>query len=81
MGVIGEFHVLREPESLDGGDITQIKEPDIGQYTAFKDESGHNATEDINIDLHIGGRIHKCKLDKCQRIVHMIMRRKDGNEE
>lgn len=65
VGVVGKFHVLCEPKSLDGGDITNIKEPDICQHIPLEDESGHNATEDINIDLHIGGPIHKSKLGQC----------------
>lgn len=62
MAIVGQFHVLGKVKSLDGGDVPDIKEPDIGEDLAFTDEPGDNPTEDVNVDLEIGGRIDQSEL-------------------
>ena len=53
MAIVGQFHVLRKVKSLDGRDVTNIKEPNVGENLALEDEPSHNAAEDVNIDLQV----------------------------
>jgi hypothetical protein len=53
IAIIGKLHVLREIQPFDGCDITEIKEPDVGQNFTFEDKTCDNSAEDINVYLQI----------------------------
>lgn len=72
IAVVGQLHVLGEVETFDGGDVPDIKEPDVGKHLAFEDETSNNATENINVNLQVGGRINQCKLQVISSGVHSL---------
>jgi hypothetical protein len=53
MAIVGQFHILRKVQALDGRDITNIKEPNVGKNLALKDEPSHDTAENVNIDLQV----------------------------
>lgn len=62
MTVVGQLHVLSEIKTLDGGDVADIKEPDVGKHLALEDETSNNTTENVDVDLQVGSCIDQCKL-------------------
>lgn len=57
MTIVGQFHILGKVKTLDGGDVPDVKKPNIGEDLAFKDEPGDDPTENVNVDLEICCRI------------------------
>jgi hypothetical protein len=62
MAIVGQFHVLGEVETLDGGDVADIEEPDVSEDLAFKDKPCDSPAENINVDLQVGSRIDQSEL-------------------
>jgi hypothetical protein len=53
---------LSKVQAFDGGNVPDIKEPNVGENLAFKDETGHNATKDIDIYLQVSRGIYQGQL-------------------
>ena len=62
MAIVSEFHILGKVKTLDGRDVSDIEEPDIGQNLALKDETGYNTAEDVDIDLEVRSGIDQGQL-------------------
>jgi hypothetical protein len=62
VAIVGKLHVLREIQPFDGGDVPEIKEPDIGQNFTFKDKTCDNSAKDINVYLEIRCCVNSCQL-------------------
>lgn len=62
MAIVSEFHILGKVKTLDGCDVSDVKEPDIGQDFALKDETGHDTAEDVDIDLEVRSGIDQGQL-------------------
>lgn len=62
LAVIAEFHVLCKIETLDGGDVADVEEPDVSQDFAFEDEAGDDAAEDVDVDFQVRCRVYDGQL-------------------
>jgi hypothetical protein len=45
---------LSKRESLDAGNVAQIKEPNVGEDLAFPHITGDDAAEYVDLDSHVG---------------------------
>lgn len=62
VAVVGKFHILSKIQAFDGGYVSEVKKPNVSQNLAFEDKAGHNAPQDVNVDLQIGSGIHQSQL-------------------
>lgn len=62
MTIVSQFHILGKVETLDGRDVSDVKEPDVGQDLTLKDETGHDTAENIDIDLEVRSGIGQSQL-------------------
>lgn len=62
MTIVSQFHVLGKVETLDGCDVPDVKEPDVGQDLALKHKTSHDTTENVNINLEIRSGINQSQL-------------------
>lgn len=62
MAIVGQFHILGKVKTFDGRDVSDVKEPDVGQDLAFKDEPSYDAAENVDIDLEIRSGIDQSQL-------------------
>lgn len=49
-------------KTLDGRDVSDVKEPDIGQDLALKHEASHDTAENVDIDLEVRSGIDQSQL-------------------
>lgn len=62
IAIIGKLHILREIQSFDGGDVPEIKEPDVGQNSTLKNKTCDDSAENINVYLEVRRCINNCQL-------------------
>ena len=79
MAIVCQLHVLGKVQAFNSGNVPDIKEPNIGENLAFKDETSHNAAEDINIDLEVGSGINQSKLKPVSENVNLIIEHMGGH--
>lgn len=78
MTIVSQFHILGKVKTFDGRDISDIKEPDIGQDLALKHETSHDTAENVDIDLEVRSGIDQSQLrfvrETCQmyKPVHWV---------
>lgn len=72
MTIVSQFHILGKVKTLDGRDVSDVKEPDISQDLALKDETSHDTAENIDIDLEVRSGIDQSQLrlvrEACQHV-------------
>lgn len=64
MAVDTKLQVLGECKGLDSRDVTQVEEPNVCKHFALPNVSRDDPTEDINLDLHVRGRVNPGELRK-----------------
>jgi hypothetical protein len=62
MAIVRQFHILGKVKTLDGRDVSDVKEPDIGQDLALKDETSHNTAENIDVDFEVRSGVDQSQL-------------------
>lgn len=62
IAVYTELQVLCKGQPLDAGYIADAEEPDVSQNFSFPHIAGDDATEDVDLNLHVAGGIHPGKL-------------------
>jgi hypothetical protein len=55
MTIIRKLHILRKIQPLDRRDVSEIKEPDIGEDFALEDETRNDPAEDVDVDFEVCG--------------------------
>ena len=66
IAVHSQFQVLGKVKTFDDRDVSKVEEPNVGQYLSGKYKAGHDPTEDIDVDLHVGRRVDYRELHRCQ---------------
>lgn len=83
MTIVSQFHILGKVKTLDGRDVSDVKEPDIGQDLALKHETRHDTAENVDIDLEVRSGIDQSQLglvrETCQmcKSVYWVGSRQD----